>query len=338
MNINGHQLKSYLNSQPRLLTILYGTEPYLLQEYASQLLAYYNCDEVRKIFIESNSDWDLLIEEVMSPALFAPKQVFDVRYSKETFDAKAKKTLELLLTTEPNDVYCLVRAANLKKAQTQTSWLKAHDAKILSIQAWPLKGNAKINWIKQKMQSHGLSTSLKGMQLVDEATQGNMLALSQTIDKLELIFEQGHISENELVEVLSIQSSYDVFQFAEACLSQQDKKAQIIMHQLRAQAVEPALLLWALSKEIRLLIKLCFDLEQGLSFNQAFSNAKLWESKKLFYQSAIKANAKLEFYCDLLKQCKLTDESLKGINSINAWLLLSKLSLSLSSAKKHISE
>jgi DNA polymerase III subunit delta len=331
MNINGQQLNQYINKKQ--LFLLYGTEPFLINDYASQIMNAHGDFTTVRLYIESPDNWSNVLHEATNHSLFHTKQLFDIRFSKETFNDAAIKTLSTLFESNHDDTVIIIRAENLTKTQLQKPWLKVFDAKILTVQAWPLKHQAMMSWVKSKLTQLGLTLSNQGYQLIIDFTEGNMTACAQAIEKLGLLYENVTLSNEMLLECLSLDANIDIFQLVDTCLSQNNKKAIQTIQQLKAQGVEPNLVLWAFTKELRLLSNICFEIEHGNSFSSASNKYRLWQSKKALYQVAIKKKAASFFY-HLLTHCRYIDDVIKGISPDSPWLLLEQLALKLSSQQE----
>lgn len=323
MKINPQQLTNINQSNWASLYLLQGQEPYLLNHYAQTVLStmtkLYPEHEVERLSLETANDWQILAEKAQSYSLFASYRIFMLHYTKQSLDNQAKETLKLLLADENRDFCLILLAPHLK----QITSLKAFDKKIGQLQVWPLKGRQLYSWIKQYLATKQLHCDEASCQLIAELNEGNLLACAQTIDKLALAFEPGNLSFEQVKQHLSCNAQYDVFKLADNCLLG-NPKSTIILQQLKQSGVEPTLVLWSMTKELRLLSQLHWHIKKHTPLNQAINQLKIWDSKKTLYQAAIK-RLTLKHCSQLIHQARLIDEAIKGANNINPWLGLSQL-------------
>ncbi|PWG74256.1 DNA polymerase III subunit delta, partial [Enterococcus hirae] len=78
-----------------------------------------------------------------------------------------------------------------------------------------------------------------------------------------MLYNEGTVNDEQLAACLALQANFDVFQLVDTCLLQNTSKSLTILEQLKSQGVEPSLVLWAFTKEIRLLSLMSFAIEQG---------------------------------------------------------------------------
>ncbi|WP_028387927.1 DNA polymerase III subunit delta [Legionella fairfieldensis] len=331
MLIKQHDLNSHLRQKSGALYILIGQDLFFLQRAAQSIKSTWQTaksdeTETKVFYINNPSDWSLLNEEVNSYSLFATKTLLDIRYEKKVLDATGKDFLSRYLKNINPFCLLLLQAANLPQKQLQ--WLTNHnDAHI--VQANPLHAQAMKNWIAEELQTKAIKYESHIPELIQQYTEGNMLACAQVIEKLELLVNEDTILTTEMVkEQLSDQCNYQLFELADACLSFNANKAiQILRHACHSK-IEPTLILWLLTQEIRLLIQLIELREQSISFATACTQLKIWPQRARLYQ-AISKKIELDTLFDLLQFCKTVDERIKLSQGHQIWHALEQIALSL---------
>lgn len=332
MKLNPQQLQQASKNSAIRLFVLHGDEPYLLAQYAEQitqqLTHLHKENELERLSIENNADWQHLSEKTQSYSLFASYQIFNAQFNKASLDTGAKQTLIDLLSGNSEDFTVILTAPKLKNLTA----LKKFDKHIGQIQAWPLKGNQLIGWVRQQFANKHLSTDANAYQLIADLNEGNLLACAQTVEKLTIQFESGFVPFDKLQQTLSMEAQYDIFKLADAALAG-NKKIEQILKQLKASGTEPTLVLWSLCKEIRLLCKLHWSLSNNQNLNNAMGQCNIWDSKKPLYQQAVKRTTLKQCY-QLLKLAKQIDETIKGSKHFPVWVGLSKLSMHLAGSSQ----
>lgn len=332
MLIKQQALASHLRQKLAAIYILFGQDHFLLNEAAKALkfafkATTHNEIETRILHINNPSDWSLVDEEANSYSLFADSILIDLRYEKKTLEAAGKDFLNSYLKNTNPTCLLLLQAPNLGLKQLQG--LAHHDCLHL-IQATPLSSMAMQHWIAEKLQQKNLKFEQQIPALIHQFTQGNMLACAQVIEKLELIAEAGTVFTTKVVrEQLVDQCDYQLFELADACLSHNSEKViQLLRHACHSK-VEPTLILWLLAQETRLLVQLIeLTTHQGITFNTACSQLKIWPQRAKLYQATIK-KIQLSTLLQLLQFCKTIDERIKSTQNNQIWQALEQIALSL---------
>jgi DNA polymerase-3 subunit delta len=88
--------------------------------------------------------------------------------------------------------------------------------------------------------------------LLAEATEGNLLAAQQEIEKLRLRYGEGaRLGRNEVSEIFADSARYQVLQLTEATGAGEAARALRILEGLRAEGDEPLRVLWWLLRALR---------------------------------------------------------------------------------------
>jgi len=87
--------------------------------------------------------------------------------------------------------------------------------------------------------------------------------------------------------------------------------------------------LWGLSRELRLLYQCKRDIERGQNQNQVLQTARVWDKRKPLVSAGLARHSQDDL-ADLLHQASLADHSIKGLADGNPWDRLSGLVLELS--------
>ncbi len=337
MLIKQQALASQLQKKLAAVYILIGQDHYLLNKAAESIklawqAANTNESEETILPIDTPSDWTLLAAKANSYSLFSSSTLIDIRYEKKSLEPKAKEFLTHYLQDVNPSSLLLLRAPNLTTKPLQG--LIDHDC-LQVVQANPLNELAMQNWIATQLQQKALQFEPQIPALISQYTQGNMLACAQVIEKLALIANEDTVFTIKLVqEQLVDQCDYQLFELADACLAPNPAKAlQLLRHACNGK-VEPSLILWLLTQEIRLLIQLIeLTNYQSLSFNAACSQLKIWPQRAKLYQLAVK-KAELTRLLPLLQFCKTIDERIKSNQTKQIWQALEQIALSLCLAKQ----
>lgn len=319
MKIPLQHIDKYLNKKHHFY-LLSGESHDLAHQTIDKILSIEDKDKTQELirfYIENKSfDWDELKLQVTHPSLFNETKYIHIQISM-TLDKSAQSALLALLQ---NAVDCLmiIQTQKLTPQQSRSAWVKWVETHGLHAKAETLNPHDTLRFIESTLSQKGLSTSKAGYQLIAKSVEGNMLALTQTIEKLSLSFDKGHIDETDLKSCLSSQAEYTIYQCVDEAFNQNTTRMLAIFETLESSKTEPTLLLWAMLKELRLLATLHFELERGKSLPMLFQQFHVWESKKRGINLALKSSTLKQCY-DLLKHAKQIDEMIKGLSDGHIW-------------------
>jgi DNA polymerase-3 subunit delta len=329
MKISVHYLEKHLN-KTYPVTLLSGDEPYFIQDAIKKIsLAQKQNEEeeITRFYIENKSfSFEPLVLHAEHPSLFNDTKWIYIKLSTSLDKKMSIKLLDVL--QKAVDSIFIIETPKLNQSTLKQGWVKWIEKAGLHIEVKPLNHHECVAWTRQKMKDFGLSTSEEGYQKIALSAEGNMLALSQTIEKLCLIYESGQIDDNELENCLSTQSHYTIFQCIDEALNQNNIRMLNIFNRLKTAKTEPTLLLWALLKELRTLTVILYELEKGQSLSSLFQKYRIWESKKQGVSLSLKSHNIKQLY-SLFKQAKSLDEQIKGLKEGDIWLHLKKLICSI---------
>ena len=154
----------------------------------------------------------------------------------------------------PEDNLLLITSGKITKETQKSAWFQAIDKVGCIVQVWPLSGVELTGWMQNRMQQKGLLPEPGVVKLLADRVEGNLLAAAQEIEKLYVLFGTGKLNTQQVIDVVADSSRYDVFRLVESALSQQVDKVLKIMSSLQDEGVAAAVVLWAVTRETRLLV------------------------------------------------------------------------------------
>lgn len=329
MLIKYQALAGLLQNKTHAIYVLLGNDPYLLNDAAVQIKqSFLKRPDVSQAImdIQSPADWSLLVAEANSYSLFSEYVFLDARFDKKTIDTTGKALLTEYLAAINERCLILLRAPLLSAKALQ--WL-IDSPNAAVVQIYSFAAPALKQWIDIQLQAKNLRTEAGVPDLIHQFTQGNMLATAQLIEKLSLSSKPGEIISIAMIrEQLSDQSHFEVYALAEACLNANAIQCIRLLQQFRAERIEPTLILWILTQEIRLLIQLHYLLKQRTSIDAACNQLKIWSSRVHFYTKAI-TRLSLQPLLTLLSECRQLDEMIKTTQNMQIWDRFELIALSL---------
>lgn len=329
MIIKYHALKGHLQRNLHPLYILSGAELVLLNEAAQSIKqAWYQRGDTEetKLHIETPADWDRFKEEINSYSLFAEHLIVDARFDKKSIDSVGKEILTHYLKNSNPRCFIILHAHAVPLKQLQ--WLSAQE-NVVVVQIAALTSLALKNWITLQLKQQGLSHEPSIPDLILQYSQGNMLACTQVIEKLSLLCQDNLCLDDDTVRSQLIdQCEYQLYELADACLSTETAKCIHLLRQSHSNRVEPTLLLWLLTQEVRQLIQLNLLLQQKQTLAESCAQLKIWPQRTHLYEQTLKRLPLTELY-QLLHDSKTIDEQIKTSQGHHIWHGLEKLAISL---------
>jgi DNA polymerase III subunit delta len=347
MKITYSQLFLNLKQNLAPIYVISGDEPVLVEtarEAICQQAAIAGFNHRDSMQLDSEFSWEDFISCAYNLSLFATKQIIELRLpqGKPGGDSGSKILVEYAQKT-PRDKILVIIAPKIDSATQKSKWFKALEQCGVVVQIWPLDPQQLRNWIANQAAKLGLNLSNNGVNIIAEYTAGNLLATQQELEKLHLLYncsaatntdpstavaakanKSTIVNDEQIIAALSDNARFTIFDLVDALYLPHYKQALNILQHLETEEIEPILVLWALTRELRLLLSLkCNECDsaqfnQILNYNRGYKikNENKPRIKKLLQKLTI---TKLE---RTLQHAALVDQMLKGSGKLaerNVW-------------------
>jgi len=325
MRVASHLLQAHLQKGLAPVYLLSGDEPLQMSEAADSVRRQaqsrgYSGREILEV--DARFDWSRLMAEADSLSLFAEQRIIDLRIPSGKPGNEGSKALNEYAARLPQDVLLLITLPKLEKSQSSSKWFKALDKVGVTVQIWPLDSGRLQPWIMQRMRSAGLQPAAEVIPMLAERVEGNMLAARQEIEKLLLLYGPGVVTHEQLAESVADSARYDVFGLIDAALEGNVGRCIKMLNGLQAEGTPEPVVLWALTRELRLLVSLAGEMAGGRSAQQAVgARREVWEKRKPLVIKGVQ-RLKSEEWRQLLQLCGHTDRAIKGREHSDPWLLM----------------
>ncbi len=120
-----------------------------------------------------------------------------------------------------------------------------------------------------------------------------------------------------------------MFKLADAALSGDTRRALKILAGLRAEGVEPVIVVWSLTRELRTLATLTDAIAQGADLGGAMQKAGVWRNRQAVVRSCVGRHRHGDFH-RLLKRANQADQAAKGQLRADPWQLATDIILGMS--------
>ncbi|MCG8428439.1 MAG: DNA polymerase III subunit delta [Chromatiales bacterium] len=327
------QLQQYLDRELKPIYLISGDEPLQLGEAADAVRqkARERGFSGRDILDADNRfDWSQLAAEANSMSLFAEQRILDLRIPSGKPGGDGSKALVEYATRPPEDILLLITLPKLDKGQTNSKWFKALDKVGVTVQVWPVEGERLKPWIEQRMRRAGLTPANDVVAMLADRVEGNLLAATQEIEKLLLLYGPSVITLEQLTESVADSARYDVFGLVDSALQGKTSRSLRMLNGLRAEGTPAPVILWALTREIRTLCSLAGELRPGQSPQQIVGRRReIWDKRKPLVAGGLQ-RVSAAGWRNLLQLCSQADRAIKGQHRTDPWLLLQEITSRMS--------
>ncbi len=331
MKIQANQLESHLGKSLASCYLVTGDEHLLVAEALDSIrdAARQQGFTSRELHVANTGfDWIELRAASGNLSLFAERRIIELRLPTGKPGRSGGQAIVDMAAQNDPDLLFIVSAPKLERSSAAAKWAKALDAAGVSIQVWPIGVRELPGWIAARMRREGLEPDRAAVTLIADRVEGNLLAASQEIEKLRLLLGEGKVTVDDVSRAVANSSRYDVYKLADAALSGDARRALKILEGLRAEGVEPVIVMWSLTRELRTLAKLDDLVRQGQDLSAGMQQAGVWRNRQGLFRSCVGRHQHGAFH-KLLKLARNADAAAKGQLRADPWQLATNIVLGL---------
>lgn len=295
--------------------ILHGQEPLLEQNLLDAFRQSWKQQEIERQRFDINnvSEWKNVFNALNSLSLFSTQLAIEVHGNIKP-DAHSLKLLKTYLQTNEHNLLLVVfpkqDSASLKSAFFQA--IEANGVVIALTAQYP-QDRQRI--LKVEADKLNMQLASDAWQWLEQHHEHNLLAAKNSLMRVADTFsDQPIIQIEHLHSCLQDQSRYSSFDLNDALLQGNISQAIKIFQYLMASGEPMSLLLWNISKEMRLLMQLFEQPQNALQLG-------IWKTKVSAYQQALRRlNPQLFLTWPAL--LLRIDAAIKGMSQEDAELLM----------------
>jgi DNA polymerase-3 subunit delta len=331
MKIPFQQLSGSLGKHLAPVYFISGDEPFQIDEACRMVrtAAVAQGYTEREIYhVERGFDWNQLIEASNTLSLFAERKVIELRLPSAKPGTDGAKVLVEYLQNPPHDTLLLIISGKLESGQLNSKWLKSSESAGVFVQVWPIDSERLPSWVQQALARRNMTASPDALALLADRIEGNLLAADQEIEKLRLLYGACALDADMVREAVTQSARFDVFSLVDAALAGQGERVARIVFGLRAEGIEPILVLWALAREIRSLAQMSQTVSRGGDIEKAMFTERVWDKRKSLVRKALQRLSLLQL-SQWVMRCGQLDRITKGFGAGRIWDDLLELALAL---------
>lgn len=331
MKIPANQLSPSIQKSLLPCYLITGDEPLLVMEALDAIRAGARRQGFtsRELHVATTGfDWAELAGSSANLSLFAEKRIVELRLPTGKPGRQGGTSIIELLHMTGDDFLLLISAPKLDRSAAASKWAKAVESRGALIQVWPVDLRELPTWISRRMRAVGLEPDKNAVRLIADRVEGNLLAADQEIQKLALLMGEGQVTVDDVNKAVADSSRYDVYKLADAAVGGNAARALRILDGVRAEGTEPVIVIWALTRELRVLGKLADLVQSGTELGSALQKSGVWRNRQSIVRSCVARHRANDFY-RLLKISRRADAAAKGQSGENAWQLATDIILGL---------
>jgi DNA polymerase-3 subunit delta len=282
-------------------------------------------DERQSFTLDSDFEWNHLIDAMQSMSLFADKQYIELNMTSTKPGTIGAKQLVHIASMASPDVLLLINGPKAGKDVQKTKWFGALANTGWLTLVYDLQHSQIQRWLSARANSLNLRISQQALGMIADLCEGNLMAGRQELEKLGLQFAPEHvIDEKDIAKVMVQQSRYTTFQFTDEILRGDMQKAVKMLGRLEDEGTEPVVILWSIVNEAQTVTKL-LDMQAIDGFID-YKSLRIWSSKQTLYQAAV-SRLNLAHMHAINEQLSQADIMFKSAYVAKPFVVLSHLAL-----------
>jgi len=295
------------------------------------LLAMEAADRIRKkarstgfserevLIVDRYFKWGELTSTQQSMSLFGDKKLIELRIptgkpGKEGGQALQDYAANCAAAATADDTLTLITLPKLDWAAQKSAWVTALQRAAVYIDIPVVERPQLANWIGQRLAAQGQSTDKLSLDFMVERVEGNLLAAHQEIRKLGLLYPEGRLSAEQVQDAVLNVARYDVFKLSEAMLSGDVARLVRMLEGLKGEGEALPLVLWAVTEEIRILLKLKLGVNDGRPLAAMMKEYRIWGPRERLIPNAI-ARVTLKTLQTAMHEAAQIDKLIKGLRA-----------------------
>jgi len=286
-------------------------------------------DERSLHIVDRSFRWDGLLNAADSLSLFATRRIVEIRMqTPRPGDAGAKAIRALAEETDSDRIVLLSIQAKLDRSAAGSVWARTIEKHGVVVDIRPVNRSDLPGFIARRAKKHGLAIERDAAELLAERVEGNLLAADQELIKLALIRNDGRVDAAAVLESVASSARFDVFRLSDAVVAGDARRAMQVLEGLKTEGAAPALVLWALARELSLLAQLSHGRQGGQRSGDLMTRLGVWRSRQPMLTRALDRYSRRDL-ARLLRRAADVDRSVKGLDRLPVWESIAELVLEM---------
>ena len=336
MKLQANQLSSHLKNKLAPCYLVSGDEHLLVDEALDAIRgrARDSGFTARERHVAAQGfDWSALSAAGANLSLFAEQRIVELRLpTGRPGRAGGQAIVDFTAQLGP-ELMLIVSTPKLDRSAASSKWARTLESAGVHVPVWPVAMRELPGWIAARMRRAGLEPAREAVTMIADRVEGNLLAANQEIEKLRLLLGPGPVSAEAVGNAVADSSRFDVYKLADAALSGDAARAMKILTGLKAEGVEPVIVVWALTRELRTLAKVAGAVDGRGDIGAAMQRSGVWRNRQSLVRAAISRHD-TEGILFLLRSTGVADAAAKGQRREDPWQLIAAIVLQLALGRR----
>jgi len=320
MRLKAEYLQQDIAKKMRLAYLVTGDEP-LQQMECCDLIRQSARDlgyEEREVFVvERSFDWASFLQSANSLSLFASKKIIELRFNTAKPGDAGSKALIEYFDHATSDNVLIVTMPKIDANTQRAKWFKQVESNGAIIQVWPIEIRNLPAWIGVRMKIKGLKPTSEACKQLAEKVEGNLLSAAQEIEKMA-INAPTTVSIEDVLDSAVDDTKYDVFKLVDSTINGEISRIVSIVQSMRKSGEDVLYLLWALTRELRAMVQMAEDKQQGMPLNQILKKHFVWDKRSSIVSQGLQRYSAPQ-WTRCLQRAMVVDQIIKGKESGDPW-------------------
>ncbi|MDB5791581.1 MAG: polymerase subunit delta [Massilia sp.] len=319
-----------------------GLAPLYVITSDEHLLALEAADKIRRaaraaghterdvLSVERTFKWGELLAANQALSLFGDKKLIELRIPGGKPGKDGGAALQAYAKDLSPDNITIITLPRLDWQTAKAAWVASLQQAAVYIEIPSIERAQLPGWIGQRLAAQGQSADRTALDFIADRVEGNLLAAHQEIQKLGLLHEPGKLTYEQVQDAVLNVARYDVFKLSEAMLAGDPSRLARMLEGLKGEGEALPLVLWAVSEEIRTLLKLKAGMAQGRPLGALMKEYRIWGPRERMMEPALR-RVSLATLESALQQAAQVDKMVKGLRAKqfagDAWDAMLQLAL-----------
>lgn len=313
------------------LYLIYGEETLLVDtsiSFIRKTAQNNGFNERLRFDIDVFFDWSILYQELQSMSLFSAKKIIECYLNISS--QNSAHIIEFAQNIS-NDIVLIFIVNDINKSQKNNKWFKTIDTNGIIIAHYILQEQQTKAWIVNKAKQMHLSVDNRVINTILFHNEGNLLAVWQELQKLQMVYGQDHIDYDSYDAQIEQQSHYKPYSLINAAMLGDSIKMIKIQQTLEYNGVAALYIINILINELKTISKIAIDAKKS-NVISALQKYHFWRDKENMLKLVLQRNNIAQIQKIIITLGKI-ERTVKGYGVDDVWSSLLKLLLNLSGKK-----
>lgn len=316
------QLESHLNSKNLATIYIVSSDELLLKQEAIQWIRkaakQAGFVERHRFSPEAGFDWNTLHTLLYATSFFAEKRLIELDFRDSTPNKTAGQIIQEYASNPSANNLLLIDVGKLNEKISKSAWYKSLEKSSMVVNIWPLPREQLPSWIQQRAKKYNLNFAADAANLLADYMEGNLVAIAQLIEKIYLLKLEKSIDIQLLKNILTDESRFTIFDLVDNLIAGDKTRSLRILDYLQQDDTEPTLILWAITRELRLLADSAQQLSQGETYANLFQKQRIFPRRQTSMRRFLTAFSAADCW-HFLSIAAQIDTLIKGGKPGNVW-------------------